>query len=1355
MAPHEAPTPPVDARLTLVTLGGAALLRATDGQEPRPELGPGKALALLTYLAWSPGRSAGREELIDLLWADLPPDRARAALRQIVWQIRHRLGEGVLSSGSDTLVLSVPYSADRDAFLQAVEDGALEVAVRQYTGDFFPSFAAPGAAEFEKWADRQRDQLRDLFLHAAGILVRRWLSAARFRDAQALARRGRDATPLREGARRLLLEALVAGGEFVTAAVEADDLERMLAEEEREPEPATLEAIRLARRMLPEGGDAAAPAPLAAELIGREREFSAITAAWNEGRLRGGQHVHVVAPPGIGKTRLLRDLDRRLRTLHACVVHVRSNPGERPVPYTLAAKLAEALAKLRGSAGISPAAAASLVALSPSLSATYNAAPDPFPSSGDDALRRRTTAVGELVVAVAENRPLVILVDDLHWSDTASRLLVQGVLGRVSEGHVLIVTAARPEPGGGPSTSDTVLLELKPLGKGGVAALVASLGALPHQEWADWLADELDTATGGSPLLVLETLQLALERGSLVRTEHGWQCPDPDALFVELRAGGALRHRITQLDPGARRLLLLLALAGAPLAAARLARAVRADVVLVDSLLGTLEQRGLAVRVGAEWQPAHDEIASLTRDSTEPGVLREECAVLGRVFAEDAEQDSRLLRRAAALLAAGGDDKDLQDVYNRYVAEAHRRGDRRAASILATELLGDHATPTRVARLVVGLPLRRRAGLDSPARVATVSALGVAAIAAMLAFTFRSTAEADATLLVIGTGRGGAPVVRRAPLFRARWGERDAVEPTEIDRDYPRALLDRSLAPGVTHPDGQRWLVTRNAADSGGQDVWLVYRSGRERRLTHAPGDDGFAAWSPDGRMAVFRTDRWGFGRSRADIAILDTATLEVRLLTGGREWDGDPVWSPDGARIAFVRMFFEDPRPNHLCWTTVEGAPPRCTEVQGVNAFRIGAWYDSQNVLATADSGGTTALVRINVGSGQVRYVGTGNGERWMSPDGQWVACRCTRAGFRGLSWFVFPVDRPDQTKPLAVKAEPFGGLRVRWVPASRPRPYLDTLHVEEPPNGVPADARHQLRARGVDQYGQPIGVHALRWWSGDTSVARIDSAGVLESRRVGRAVVHASAGGWRVDSATIVIRPPSYTVALREGWRDSPEARWVPFGEPRPSLTTGPGGVRAFWNAGDSTWDSGAYSRARFHAGAGFGLETTLSSPMTDVQWQSLVISVGPARDSSEMAAWDHRNGRYDALDPDAAGGCLVQYPYTDGAIGRNGLRVANGVLRRVFEVPATYGTGTWYTVRLQLFPDGRCGFAVDGKPLWISENELPVHRPFRVVLQGRSYNTRMLVGPLQAWEGVRSDIDWGVLDSTAVSVAAAPRR
>jgi len=192
-----------DAALELHTLSGARL--TTDSGTEL--LGPGKPLAFLIYLACSPRQTASREHLIDLLWSDLPAEKARHALRQTLWYLRQLLPEGLRVSGSDVLLVT-PLRLDRDEFLREAAADHLERAVTIYQHEFLNAFAVPGGLEFEHWAEIERQQLSAVFLRVVEQLCRRYLDAGRFAEAIALARRARDAAPASERTWRLLLEAL-------------------------------------------------------------------------------------------------------------------------------------------------------------------------------------------------------------------------------------------------------------------------------------------------------------------------------------------------------------------------------------------------------------------------------------------------------------------------------------------------------------------------------------------------------------------------------------------------------------------------------------------------------------------------------------------------------------------------------------------------------------------------------------------------------------------------------------------------------------------------------------------------------------------------------------------------------------------------------------------------------------------------------------------------------------------------------------------------------------------------------------------------------------------------------------------
>jgi DNA-binding SARP family transcriptional activator len=1373
------PTIPDGARLSLTTLGGWSLAYSGPGATPGYALGSSKPLALVVYLALAPGRTVRREQVLDLLWADLEPTAAAHALRQTLWILRQRFGEHLVVSATGELRLAGVVDVDRDAFLAAVEVRDYERAVELYRGDFLPGFAAPGGAEFERWADIERDRLRDTFLRAGDALVRRLLDTSRFREAVTLARRVRDADPGHEGGWRLLIEALSSSGGALRAAVEADALDQMLRAEHREPEPATRIVLRLARQV----SDAQAPAPprdagaeesrarggaagLVAELVGREREFSAVLRAWDATRGGNARHVHVTGAAGIGKTRLLADVHTRLRSTGARAVLLRPNPGERQVAYAFASDLASALSALPGAGAVSPAAAGALVALSPTLSTRFPAAA-PDGASGEEALRRRTIALAELVTAVADEAPLALLVDDVHWADPASRQALGGVVTRLGEEPVLLVTTARPTPEGAIGNQATEHIVLDPFTPHEIAALVTSLGTLPAEPWAADFAVRLELASHGSPLLVLETLQLLLERGLLQLGDDGWHCSDPEAVAAALGEGRALRQRLQQLDREQRWLLLALAVLGSPVTAAQLAAHLPRGEAALAADLAALEQRGFLARTGDQWTPAHDEIAQAAIEMASPETLRAAHLDVGRAAALEAGRDESLLVRAGQHLAQAGDDGELGRVFTRWFIHQRQRGDRRRAAALAAELLGASATESDVGRLVGRLPRTARWGLYSrPRRAAAAAVVLVAVAAAGFALRSRSFGTPDEELIAITRAAGGAEFrALRVPLRADRWDETRPLDAAVAGRPYStiRAPADWETS-AVYSAARDAWVVSRVMPDPYVQDLFLIHADGSEIRLTRSPGDDVDPTWAPDGSAIAFCSARWS-AQSWYHIGILDPSTLTVRRLTFGDVADHSPRWSIDGTRIAFVRQYRGQraaARPLELCWVSVDGAQGHCTEVEkGYGFSGLSKWLNAEHVGAVVDSAGESSYASVDIETGDVTIIRRNMISAGTSPDGLWALGIVGEAEDASGTWVVFPVARADRGVEvrLAGKANNFV---LRWGRSSHDLPFVTGLAVAAPGGPVSLGTAYRLRARGITTAGDTVVLPKMRWWSGDTATASVSADGEIVGRRHGELWVHVTAGGWRSDSLRVTVRSPAPTVVLHEGWEGRWRSAWVPYGVPAPSITSGPEGVRAMWNRGDGSFASGAYSIGSYSGVDGVGAEVRLSSPITTVQWQTLVVQLDADFDEDALARWDHRTGpipRRPVVGGNTAG-CAVGVPGGEGAEYADQLSFGAGQSIGHAALPAGHSGGRWYRLRVQIFADGRCGVALDGRRLWISRRPVTMDRPFRVVLSGNSVGTRMLVGPVDVWQGEKSGVDWargasGIRVKAAGHPRSAPNR
>jgi DNA-binding SARP family transcriptional activator len=1342
-----------DSQLTLRTLGEWVLVQSEHGGAPTPVLGPSKPLALLVYLALSPGCTARREHLIDLLWADLHPDAAGHALRQTVWYIRQRTGLDVLRSAGGTLTLAAPIATDRDDFLGFVEALDLEHAVQHYGGEFLPGFAAPGGMEFERWADLERTRLRGVFVRSAESLSRQYLASSRFRDAVALARRARAADPMSEGSWRLLLECLVSSGDWIGAAAEADALEQLLRDEERSVEPSTRAALRTARQQPTSSGPEVTARTLVAELVGREREFGEIIAAWDEARHGGACHVHVTAAAGLGKSRLLSDVHNRLRAGGARCVLLRANPGEQHLPYAFASDLAAALTRLQGAAGVAPATAGALVALNPTLSARYpSAAPDV--ASGAEALRRRTLALAETFVAVAEDSPVAVLVDDVHWVDGASRQILAGVLGRLERERVLLVTTSRAVADGTLERTDTQKLDLDPLTPPQVAAVLASLGTLPDEPWAHDLGTHLYATSRGSPLLLLETMQLAIERGALTLGSDGWVADDPEGLETILAAGGALRRRVEELDRHQGWLLLLLAVAGRPLPPALICHATQRGRSEVDADLCVLEQRGLVTHVDGAWLPGHDAVAEVALDAATGEALRSAHTAVGQVLAIQAGGDTVRLALAGQHFAAAREEASLRSVFRRYATAMRRRGDRRSFAELAGELLGVRGSPAEKLRLLRRLPWRVRLGLYTPARLtlAWLAMLVLGASAAALLLVPRTPVSENVLLVTVEDSAQGPTVMALSlPSSIDAWDDLAAATLREPPRRM-KALVGNFLPPGggFYSPASGAWIVGRVSPDSGGDDLYVRWPDGREERLTSTPGDDGGGSWSPDGSRLVFQTGRWS-GRSWYDLAVMDLRTRRVRRLTHADATEHGALWSPDGMRIAFASRFIgpvRRARPSQVCWIPQDGgAPPRCRELAGVDPLDLLAWYDDHQVIATVASGDSTLVARLDLDNGAFVPL-RGAVEAAASADGRWVAGLLALSATDHPSLAIFPTNREDLaryvTDPRGRRITTFQFLQLRTPP-----PRAVAITIEGPQAAVPpgGTARFGVVGRALDRARVAL-PPVVTWATSDTTLATIGSeSGVITARRPGQVTVRASAGGWLHDSIPVTISSERARTVLAEDWSRGLGEQWMPFGEPGPQVVRGPGASRVLWARGDSAYTSGVHSRRGFETRSGLGLDVRIASPITETQWQVVRVEFGTVARPDSLLSWDHRTGS----PPARRDVCGFYLPAGEGFSNVGRASAGNRLELRLLAAAPQLTSGRWYTVRLQLFEDGRCGVAVNGRPLWRSRTSVDRSAQLRVFLHAMSYGTRVEYGPVEVWEGVREGVDWSLLDNPPQPVAA----
>ena len=265
--------------------------------------------------------------------------------------------------------------------------------------------------------------------------------------------------------------------------------------------------------------------------VGRETELATVTARLDEATAGVGGLVLVTGEPGIGKTRLLEELATLARARGMRTLWGRCYEGEGAPAFWLWVEVLRAWLRGRDAealrAELGPEAA-DIAQLVPVVRALLPDLPEPPELEPTQARFRLFDAITTFLTRAAVARPLLLLLDDLHWADAPSLLLLEFLARDLADSHILLVGAYRDvEVHRGTPLARTLgeiarrphvtRLTLAGLGAPEVARVVAeSTGRPPPADLVTALVGE----TEGNPLYVTELVRLLAAQGRLsARTE--------------------------------------------------------------------------------------------------------------------------------------------------------------------------------------------------------------------------------------------------------------------------------------------------------------------------------------------------------------------------------------------------------------------------------------------------------------------------------------------------------------------------------------------------------------------------------------------------------------------------------------------------------------------------------------------------------------------------------------------------------------------------------------------------------------------------------------------------------------------
>jgi predicted ATPase/DNA-binding CsgD family transcriptional regulator len=417
---------------------------------------------------------------------------------------------------------------------------------------------------------------------------------------------------------------------------------------------------------------------LSSPFVGRAAELERLRSLMPRAESEGRRVALLAGEPGAGKSRLAREFAAEVATEGALVLYGACDAVVQ-TPYGPFVEALDRLvrviepAELRAALG---AGGGELTRLLPDLPALVGELPEPAEADPDTERHRLHTAVADLLANVSRGRPLLLVLEDGHWADAPTLLLLRH-LARSAWGARLLLLATFRDTEADVSAAlaetladlrrseDVVRIRLSGLSGEEISDLVSrAAGSDPDPELVE-LASTIHDLTGGNPFLVCELWRALVETEIVEVVANRVRVTRPlSELGTPESVGEVVGQRLSRLAPGTSDLLELAAVAGPEF---ELESVRRAAGIAEPELLAALEE---AVASGMIEELPSQRLACRFTHEIVRRALYDRLSQLRRAELH--------LRVGEALESGGAPDRALPDLAHHFGAAAPFGGTKRA-----------------------------------------------------------------------------------------------------------------------------------------------------------------------------------------------------------------------------------------------------------------------------------------------------------------------------------------------------------------------------------------------------------------------------------------------------------------------------------------------------------------------------------------------------------------------------------------------------------------------------------------------------------------------------------------------------